>query len=67
MVMARIGNKQLNSPYSEPYDFFSPHGNLVNFVFADGSVHALRTTIRIEVLEALGTRAGREIINGDDY
>lgn len=67
MVMARIGTKTLNSPYSEPYDFFSPHGDLVNFVFADGSVHALRTSIRIEVLQALGTRAGREIINGDDY
>src|SRR5262249_38073745 len=25
MVMARVGQKPLNDPYSEPYDFFSPH------------------------------------------
>jgi prepilin-type N-terminal cleavage/methylation domain-containing protein/prepilin-type processing-associated H-X9-DG protein len=67
MVMARIGTKQLNSPYSEPYDFFSPHGGVVNFVFVDGSVHALRTTIRLEVLQALGTRAGGEVIDGEEY
>jgi prepilin-type N-terminal cleavage/methylation domain-containing protein/prepilin-type processing-associated H-X9-DG protein len=67
MVMARIGTKPLNSPYSEPYDFFSPHKELVNFLFADGSVRPLRTTIQADVLQALGTRNGGEAINGDDY
>jgi type II secretory pathway pseudopilin PulG len=33
MVMARIsGRRPLNDPWSEPYDFFSPHRSLVNFV-----------------------------------
>jgi prepilin-type N-terminal cleavage/methylation domain-containing protein/prepilin-type processing-associated H-X9-DG protein len=60
MPLARIGNKPLNDPYSEPYDFFSPHGNVVQFAFADGSVHALRTTTDQAVLWALATRAGGE-------
>ena len=56
MAMARIGGKYLNSPFSEPYDFFSPHGERVNFVFADGSVHALSSGIDQAVLQALATR-----------
>lgn len=65
MVMARIGRKPLNSPYSEPYDFFSPHEQLVQFLFADGSVHSLKTSISIRTLQALATRAGDEVINED--
>jgi prepilin-type N-terminal cleavage/methylation domain-containing protein len=60
MVLARIGNKPLHDPYCEPYDFFSPHHGVVQFVFADGSVHALSTTLNVEVLQALATRAGGE-------
>jgi prepilin-type N-terminal cleavage/methylation domain-containing protein/prepilin-type processing-associated H-X9-DG protein len=66
-VMARIGSKPLNSPYSEPYDFFSPHGGLVQFVFADGSVHALRETVQVDLLQALATRAGGEQIVVPDF
>jgi prepilin-type N-terminal cleavage/methylation domain-containing protein/prepilin-type processing-associated H-X9-DG protein len=60
MVMARFKNKPLNSPYSEPYDFFSPHQVVVNFLFADGSVHSLTTATDLGVLQALVTRAGGE-------
>jgi hypothetical protein len=60
MVMARIAKHQLNDPYSEPSDFFSPHTNVVQFVFADGSVHALRSDTDLTVLHALATRAGNE-------
>jgi len=43
MVMARILRRQLNDPYAEPYDYFSPHPGVVNFAFADGSVRAVKT------------------------
>ena len=56
MAMARIGGKYLNSPFSEPYDFFSPHVERVNFVFADGSVRGLSSGIDQSVLQALATR-----------
>jgi prepilin-type processing-associated H-X9-DG protein len=62
MVMARIGYKALHDPYCEPYDFFSPHQGVVQFVFADGSVHPLSTLVNVEVLQALATRAGNESI-----
>ena len=49
-VMARVGKRPLLDPTSEPYDFFSPHNDIVNFVFADGSVHALHSSVTIDVL-----------------
>jgi prepilin-type N-terminal cleavage/methylation domain-containing protein/prepilin-type processing-associated H-X9-DG protein len=66
-VMARICNRNLLARNSEPYDFFSPHPNLVNFVFADGSVHALTTGVSIPVLQALGTRAGNDVASTADF
>jgi prepilin-type processing-associated H-X9-DG protein len=62
MVMARIGRKPLNDPWVEPYDFFSPHSGVNNFVFADGSVHALRFSTAIPVLQALATRDAGDIV-----
>jgi len=56
MVMARMGNRSLNSPLSEPYDFFSPHSDVVFFVFADGSVQGLTSSVDRDVLHALATR-----------
>lgn len=67
MVLARIGNKPLNDPYSEPYDFFSPHTGVVQFVFADGSVHAISTTAPVPILQALATRAGAEVVEGSEF
>jgi prepilin-type processing-associated H-X9-DG protein len=68
LVMARLtGRRPLNDPYSEPYDFFSPHPQVVNFVFADGSVHGLRTTISFHAQRALATRAGGEVLDGSEY
>jgi prepilin-type processing-associated H-X9-DG protein len=67
MVMARVGKKPLNSPYCEPYDFFSPHTGVVNFVFADGSVHPLSTATDVTVLQALATRAGEEVIGPEGW
>jgi prepilin-type N-terminal cleavage/methylation domain-containing protein len=62
MALARVGHKALNDPYSEPYDFFSPHGTVVQFVFADGSVQALSMSTDVSVLQALATCAGDEVV-----
>jgi prepilin-type N-terminal cleavage/methylation domain-containing protein len=67
MVLARVWNKPLNSPYSQPPDFFSPHAQVVQFLFADGSVHALSTGTDLSVLQALATIAGGEIVDGSGY
>ena len=64
MVLARAGNKPLNSPYSEPYDFFSSHTGKVFFLFADTSVHGLNTEVDLKVLHALATRNGSEDVSG---
>lgn len=63
MAMARTGFKHLNDPYSEPYEFFSPHSGLVHFCFGDGSVRPIRSSTAVEVLQALGTKAGGEQID----
>jgi prepilin-type N-terminal cleavage/methylation domain-containing protein len=67
MAMARIGVRKLNDRYSEPYDFFSPHVGVAQFVFADGAVHALRTNTDLKVLQALATRAGDEAVSPGDF
>lgn len=66
MPMARVGRKPLFDRWCEPYDFFSPHPGVVNFVFADGSVHALSGSINLDVLRALATRAGGEVVGSWD-
>jgi len=66
MVMARIGRHTLNDVYSQPYDFFSPHGPVVLFVFVDGHVQPISSTVPFGVLQALATRAGGETIS-DSY
>jgi prepilin-type N-terminal cleavage/methylation domain-containing protein/prepilin-type processing-associated H-X9-DG protein len=67
MCLARVGNRHLNDPFSEAYDFFSPHPGLVNFLFADGSVHALTSQVDPVVIQALATISGEEIIGGDQF
>jgi prepilin-type N-terminal cleavage/methylation domain-containing protein len=67
-VMASInGWIPLNDPDSNPYLFFSPHGQVVHFTFADGSVHPLRVDTPMPVLMALATRAGAEVVGGGDF
>jgi hypothetical protein len=67
MVLARVGYRPLNADWSEPYDFFSPHQGLVQFALADGSVRRLLTSIDTEVLGALATRSGEEVVSGENY
>jgi prepilin-type N-terminal cleavage/methylation domain-containing protein len=67
MVLARTYNKPLNSPNSEPYDFFSPHPQLVQFVFGDGSVHALSSATSLTVLDGLATIGGGEAFDSSGF
>src|SRR5262249_5197633 len=66
MVMARAGWRPLHDPYSEPFDFFSPHTGVVQFLFADGAVHAIRITVDVGVYQGLATRNGGETIDASD-
>ena len=43
----------------------SGHEDGANVVFADGSVHFLRDSMSLSTLQALSTRAGREVITED--
>jgi hypothetical protein len=60
MVMARAGKTALNNPYSEPYDFFSAHRQIVHFLYADGSVRPLSSSTEHAVFHAHATRRGGE-------
>lgn len=67
LVLARVWNKTLNSPYSEPPDFFSPHTQVVQFLFADGSVHALSIGTDLTILQALATIGGGEVVDAGGF
>jgi prepilin-type processing-associated H-X9-DG protein len=66
MPTARVGRKPLNSPWSEPYDFFTPHPGVMNALYADGSVRTIRTSVDLAVFQAVGTRAGNETLELPD-
>jgi prepilin-type N-terminal cleavage/methylation domain-containing protein/prepilin-type processing-associated H-X9-DG protein len=48
-------------------EVYSLHPGGANAVFADGSVHFLRTGMDIRILARLVTRDGGEVVSGDDY
>jgi prepilin-type processing-associated H-X9-DG protein len=55
-------------PQSDVNQFYSLHaGRGVNFLFADGHVTFLKSTIAYKVYLALATRAGGEVISADAY
>lgn len=49
------------------YAFKSYHPGGANFVFCDGSVRFVKQTISPRVYNALGTRAGSEVISSDSF
>jgi prepilin-type N-terminal cleavage/methylation domain-containing protein/prepilin-type processing-associated H-X9-DG protein len=59
-VLASASIHALNSDFSDPEDFFSPHRAVANFLFVDGSVHAIRAGTEVTALHDLATRAGGE-------
>jgi prepilin-type N-terminal cleavage/methylation domain-containing protein/prepilin-type processing-associated H-X9-DG protein len=67
MALARAGNSTLNSPYSEPYDYFSAHGDVVNFLLADGSVRPLSSSIAMTVVYSLTTRADNDVVDQSSF
>ncbi len=56
-----------NEPLRTSNELFSDHPGGVNVVFCDGSVKFLAEQIELSVLFGLCTRAGQEVISGDDY
>ena len=60
MPMARVGNRPLDDPWSEPIDFFGPHPTGMNALFADGSVRWVRASTAVDVFQAVATRDGGE-------
>jgi len=47
--------------------FVSMHPGGANFAFGDGSVHFLKSSINLVTYNALGSRAGGEVISSDSY
>ncbi|GAC1475904.1 MAG: DUF1559 domain-containing protein [Isosphaeraceae bacterium] len=45
----------------------SRHPEVVNLLFADGSVKAVKGSVNRSVWRALGTRAGSEVVSSSDY
>ncbi|MFO0876875.1 MAG: DUF1559 domain-containing protein [Gemmataceae bacterium] len=66
MPLVRIGLKPLQDAFSEPYDYFSPHGMVIGFVWADGGARFISTKIEPQLLQALSTRSGGEIVEGSN-
>ncbi len=48
-------------------EIYSFHPGGANALFADGSVHFLKDTLSVQIVAALVTRAGGEILSGDSY
>lgn len=66
MVLGHAGGRfGPGNPGSEVNQFYSRHAGGVNFLFADGHVLFLKTTLSNAMFRALATRAGSETISGD--
>jgi prepilin-type N-terminal cleavage/methylation domain-containing protein/prepilin-type processing-associated H-X9-DG protein len=59
------GNLGPGDPNAEVNQFYSRHPGGVNFLFADGHVSFLKTTLNAKTFRALATRAGAEVLSGD--
>jgi prepilin-type N-terminal cleavage/methylation domain-containing protein/prepilin-type processing-associated H-X9-DG protein len=62
---SRPGSCALNCTNDQEIYSFHPGG--ANALFADGSVHFLKTGMDIRILARLITRAGGEVVSGDDW
>ena len=61
------GSRTPNDPEAHVEDYWSYHPGGVNFLFGDGSVHFLKNGINPGIYRSLATRAGGEIVGGDQY
>ena len=64
MVLGHTGESNGVTP-TESNQFSSRHSGGVNFLFSDGHVHFLTTSVSESVFKALSTRAGGEPLGGD--
>ena len=68
LVLGHAGPHLPNNPLVTDADAFSSgHSQGVNFLFGDGSVQSINSSIATNVYDALATRAGKESINENDY
>lgn len=66
MILGHAGGRLgPGDPNGEVNQFHSRHAGGVNFLFADGHVSFLKTTMAYKTFRALATRAGAEVISGD--
>jgi prepilin-type N-terminal cleavage/methylation domain-containing protein/prepilin-type processing-associated H-X9-DG protein len=61
------GLRTINNPEAHVEDYWSRHPGGANFLFADGSVHFLKSTINPIPWRALATRAYNEVISADAF
>ncbi len=61
------GLRTPNDPEAHIEDYWSRHPGGVNFVFADGSVHFVKSSINPIPYRGLATRAYGEVISADSY
>ena len=66
MVLGHTGDGYgPGATFSYVNEFFSRHSGGVNFLFVDGHVQFLKTTLSYKTYNALTTRAGGEVVGGD--
>jgi prepilin-type N-terminal cleavage/methylation domain-containing protein/prepilin-type processing-associated H-X9-DG protein len=65
MVLSHTGESNGPAVPTESNNFSSRHNGGVNFVFADGHVQLLTSSVSQTIYQALSTRAGGETIGGD--
>ena len=61
------GNRTINNPQAHVEDYWSRHPGGANFLFADGSVHFLKSTINPTAWRSLATRNLGEIVSSDSF
>jgi len=61
------GSRTINQEQAHVEDYWSRHPGGANFLFADGSVHFLKSGISPPTFRALATRASGEVVSGDSY
>ena len=58
---------EIDPDYADIYDFYTAHPLIGIFLFADGSVRSISSGKSQAIWEAIGTRAGGEIVSDSDY
>jgi prepilin-type N-terminal cleavage/methylation domain-containing protein/prepilin-type processing-associated H-X9-DG protein len=67
LVLARAYWISPNAQGTGTADFYSAHADGIHFLFADGSVRLVKSTVNLSVYRALCTRDGGELIDSGSY